>query len=86
MKNFVVETNTDFSAGTAFLILIDFIKLLFISVIVGLTIGFLISYLFKVCSSFNNYPLRETSIIMLAGYFSYLIAEIIGLSGNKHIN
>ncbi|KAL4437948.1 hypothetical protein ABPG74_001119 [Tetrahymena malaccensis] len=81
VKNFIIEANSNFNVGTVFLILLDFFKLLILSVIMGVTIGLLISYFFKKYQSFNNYPLRETSIIMLSGYFSYLIAEIVGLSG-----
>ncbi|EAS01743.2 sodium/hydrogen exchanger family protein (macronuclear) [Tetrahymena thermophila SB210] len=81
VKNFMIEANSNFNVGTIFLILLDFFKLLILSVIMGVTIGLLISYFFKKYQSFNNYPLRETSIIMLSGYFSYLIAEIVGLSG-----
>jgi len=83
IKNYVLETNTDFSTSTFFLILLDFAKLLFLSLFIGLSIGLLISLFFKNYSSYNNFPLRETSIILLAGYFSYLIAEIIELSGEE---
>lgn len=47
VKNFVVETNTGLTLYTLFLILLDFIKLLFLSVFIGLAIGLLISLFFK---------------------------------------
>lgn len=84
IKNYVVEANTSFSSSTFFLILLDFIKLLVFSILVGLIIGLLISLLFKRFNSFSNFPFRETSIIFLAGYFSYILAEMISLSGKVY--
>lgn len=53
------------------------------SVLIGAFFGLGISFFFKKFNSFNEYPLRETSIILLTGYISYLVAEICNLSGIK---
>lgn len=85
VKNFIGSEDgvKVFDVEAVVLILLDFVKLLLLSVVVGLTIGLLISLFFKNFSTYAAYPLRETSIIMLAGYFSYLLAEVLGLSGNQ---
>ena len=53
VKNFVIEANTGLTSYTLFLILLDFVKLLLLSVFVGLAIGLLTSLLFKKYVSFN---------------------------------
>jgi NhaP-type Na+/H+ or K+/H+ antiporter len=47
----------------------------------GLFTGFGLSYLFKIYESFNRQPIKETSLILMNGYFTYLFGELIGLSG-----
>lgn len=59
----------------------DFTYLFFFSVAFGTVSGFGLSYLFKILESFNKYPLKETSLILLNGYFTYLMGELLGLSG-----
>ena len=51
----------------------DFTYLFFSSVAFGVITGFGLSYLFKHLPSFNNFPLKETSLILLNGYFTYLM-------------
>jgi NhaP-type Na+/H+ or K+/H+ antiporter len=53
IKNFVSEENSGFSSYTVLLIVLDFIKLLFLSVLVGIVIGLLISLFFKKFQSYN---------------------------------
>ena len=55
------------------------------SLFVGCVFGFGVSIFFKKFTSLNEYPVRETGIILLAGYFSYLTAEIFNLSGNFYL-
>lgn len=53
IKNFVLEENASFSSSTILLILFDFIKLLILSVFVGIAIGLLIALFFKKYPSYN---------------------------------
>lgn len=51
------------------------------SLIIGVLVGALSSLLFKYCDSLINHPVKETSLILLLGYGSYLISESLHLSG-----
>lgn len=51
------------------------------SLIVGIVLGAISALLFKHCDSLLKYPIKETSLILLLGYASYLISESIHLSG-----
>lgn len=51
------------------------------SLIVGVLVGALSSLLFKYCDSLINHPVKETSLILLLGYASYLVSESLHLSG-----
>lgn len=59
----------------------DFCYLFFFSMAFGILTGFGLSYLFKIYESFNKYPIKETCLILMNGYFTYLLGELIGLSG-----
>lgn len=52
---------------------VEFLILMFFSIAIGAISGFGLSYLFKVNESFNRYPIKETSLILLTGYITYLI-------------
>lgn len=60
---------------------LEFLYLLVFSLLLGLGTGFAISYLFKANVSFTGYPIKETALILLNGYLTYLVAEIVDLSG-----
>jgi len=53
--------------------IIDFLILTVVSLAIGAFFGFGISYLLKVNESFNRYPIKETSLILLVGYIAYLV-------------
>ena len=61
--------------------LMDFCYLFFFSVAFGTLSGFGLSYLFKIYESINKEPIKETSLILLNGYLTYLLGELLGLSG-----
>lgn len=52
---------------------LDFCYLFFFSVAFGTISGFGLSYLFKMYESINKHPIKETSLILLNGYFTYLL-------------
>jgi NhaP-type Na+/H+ or K+/H+ antiporter len=60
---------------------LDFIYLLVVSILVGLVLGFAISFVFKKYESLNEHPTRETSIILIFAYLTYCLSEILNLSG-----
>jgi len=77
VKNYMSE-NSSFSQiswGISLTIFVDFVYLLIVSLAVGIMIGAISALLFKYCDSLLNHPLKETSLILLLGYGSYLIAE-----------
>ena len=43
--------------------------------------GLSLSLIFKRVESFTQYPIKETSLILLTAYMVFLLAEILGLSG-----
>jgi len=53
--------------------IIEFLILMVCSLAIGALAGFGLSYLLKVNESFNRYPIKETSLILLTGYITYLI-------------
>lgn len=59
----------------------SFLYLFFFSLTLGLVSGFGLSYLLKINESFIKFPIKETSLILLNGYLTYLIGEVTGLSG-----
>lgn len=65
----------------SFKIFIDFGYLLSASLIIGVIIGAISLLMFKCCTSLNNHPVKETSLVLLFGYTSYLISESLHLSG-----
>lgn len=76
-----LEETSEFTFPIVLKMGFDFTYLFFFSVAFGTVSGFGLSYLFKVLDSFNKYPLKETSLILLNGYFTYLMGELLGLSG-----
>ena len=59
----------------------SFCYLLFFSLLLGTVLGFGLSYLMKINESFLVVPIKDTSLILLNGYLTYLIGEVCGLSG-----
>lgn len=51
----------------------DFLVLFVCSLLVGAVMGFGVSYLLKVNESLIKSPIKETSLILLTGYATYLL-------------
>ncbi len=60
---------------------LSFCYLLFFSLLLGAATGLGLSYLMKINEYFLTVPIKETSLILLNGYLTYLIGEVTGLSG-----
>mmetsp|Transcript_9300 Transcript_9300/g.6667 ORF Transcript_9300/g.6667 Transcript_9300/m.6667 type:complete len:156 (+) Transcript_9300:488-955(+) len=73
--------NTEFNAGSPFIILADFISLGFYSLLTGFVFGLACSYLLKRCRSYSKSAVSEISIIFVFGYVSYVTAELFAISG-----
>ena len=56
------------------------VQLLF-SCLIGLSCGLLNALMMKRLTFIRRYPIHQTSLIMLFGYFSYSIAEAVNVSG-----
>ena len=52
---------------------LSFCYLFFFSLALGSVCGFGLSYLFKTSESFSKYSIKESSLILLNGYFTYLL-------------
>ena len=69
------------SSKIAITLCFDFLYLFTLSVFVGVLFGAACSLLIKHWESLTQYPIKETSLILLFGYTSYLSAELFYLSG-----
>jgi len=81
VSNFVTEENQGITFVTTLLIFADFLYLFFFSLAIGVLFGLGISYFLKRNESFTRFPIKETSLILLTGYSSYLFSELLSLSG-----
>jgi NhaP-type Na+/H+ and K+/H+ antiporters len=70
-----------FSFGMVLSMSWDFIVLSFFSLLIGISLGLLLSLVFKNIQAFSEKPKLETCMVLLTGYMSYLIAEYFHFSG-----
>jgi NhaP-type Na+/H+ or K+/H+ antiporter len=69
------------TAGLVFSFAGNFCKNLFVSVILGAVFGFVSSWVMKKCKALAHEPVFETSVILFIAYVSYIVGEIVHLSG-----
>lgn len=62
-------------------IIYEFCKLAFLSLLIGLVIGFLSAFLYKKLRLLTMNTLMETVILFSLAYLSYCLSEIFHLSG-----
>ena len=60
---------------------LDFFVLTFSSLGVGIAVGLLSAFISKRVPSLHHHPVLEIFLIILFGYISYLLAELLSLSG-----
>ncbi|KAL9259778.1 Sodium/hydrogen exchanger 1-like protein [Drosera capensis] len=72
---------SDASAMTALSLLGTFLYLLFTSTVLGVVVGLLSAYIIKTLYIGRHSTDREIAIMMLLAYMSYLVAELLSLSG-----
>lgn len=60
---------------------LDFFVLTISSLGLGIAVGLISAFVFKHVKSLQHHPVLEIFLIILFGYSSYLLAEILGLSG-----
>eukprot|EP00937_MAST-01D_sp_MAST-1D-sp2_P006161 g6161.t1 len=60
---------------------LEALYLLALAVVLGVTGGLLVSLLFKRTPSLRRHPVRQTAIVMLAGYLVYGLSEAADMSG-----
>lgn len=70
-----------FSFWSSVELIISFAFTTIFSIGIGMGTGLLAAYVFKKNPNLQQHPDREIALIMLVGYMSYIISEIIGLSG-----
>jgi len=59
----------------------NFVYMCSMSVFVGASLGLLCALLLKHIPKMSEHPERETAVIIMVGYLSYILAEVIDLSG-----
>nr|AVG70975.1 NHX1 protein [Fagopyrum esculentum] len=72
---------SEVSATTALSLIGTFLYLFFTSTLLGLTVGLLSAFIIKTLYIGRHSTDREIAIMMLMAYLSYMIAELIDLSG-----
>lgn len=70
----------EFTSNTPFYMFGSFLKLFLVSLIFGLFIGLVCTLFLKKMKIFKLHRVQECSIIIFFSFFSYTIAELIGLS------
>mmetsp|Transcript_53194 Transcript_53194/g.72873 ORF Transcript_53194/g.72873 Transcript_53194/m.72873 type:complete len:187 (+) Transcript_53194:547-1107(+) len=75
------KRNDKFTAKSIPVVVVDFIMILFLSVIIGFLFGCAISFLFKKARSLVKRPVVECTLIFCVAYISYVTAELLALSG-----
>lgn len=60
---------------------LDFFVLTLSSLGVGIAVGLISAFVFKHVNSLSHHPVLEVFLILLFGYSSYLLAELLSLSG-----
>jgi NhaP-type Na+/H+ or K+/H+ antiporter len=73
--------HSTFSGLTPVQILGSFLYLCIFSVIVGASVGFISALAFKRFRTLTHNTIIECALVFCFGYLSYVIAEIISLSG-----
>ncbi|PON94140.1 Na+/H+ exchanger [Trema orientale] len=72
---------TRFSSKTFFRVTGDFLYLFFTSTALGITSGLLTAYVLKTLCFARHSSIREIALMVLMAYLSYLLAELLELSG-----
>lgn len=85
VKTFFVDKAGDGDVQFSFELLLsiagDFAYLSFFSLLIGISFGLLLSFVFKNFRDFAEKPKLETSLVFLISYSSYLVAETLHFSG-----
>lgn len=71
----------DFSFGDAFYILSKFAMISFLSILLGVAFGLAASFICKNVPTLKIHPAREVFLILLIAYLSYVVSEMLELSG-----
>ena len=58
-----------------------FIYLSVVSILIGIAFGAISAFISKKISSFKEHPAREIILIFMLAYISYVLSEILNLSG-----
>jgi NhaP-type Na+/H+ or K+/H+ antiporter len=75
------DGSVSFGAVEATEILLSFLFITSVSIVIGVAFGLLSSILIKKLPGINEFPERETSLIIMMAYMSYIIAELLDISG-----
>ena len=71
----------EFGVAESFQMISSFLVTTLLSLAAGLGTGLLAAWVFKKNPNLKQHPEREIGIIILVGYLSYIISELVGLSG-----
>jgi sodium/hydrogen exchanger 3 len=81
VENIFTSDEVSFGAMEGVRVAGSFLAIMVFSVVVGAAFGFLSALVLKRTPGINEFPTRETTLIILNGYLSYTVAELLDLSG-----
>jgi NhaP-type Na+/H+ or K+/H+ antiporter len=75
------NVETEMGMWAALLVFLNFVYISICSILLGIFFGLLCSFTLKKVRTLRKNPMRETLLIFLYGYLSYIIAELVQMSG-----
>ena len=63
------------------MVVLNFLYISAFSILLGVLVGLLCSFTLKKVKNLTDSAVREASLIIMFGYLSYIIAEMVELSG-----
>ena len=78
---FITNGATEITAVDTGLVVLNFLYISAFSILLGILVGLLCSFMLKRVKNLTESATREASLIIMFGYLSYIIAEMVELSG-----
>ena len=81
MESYQTGEETEFNFTKAMQILGSFLSLGVLSVIIGVLVGFIVTYLLKKCRFIAHSAIQETFLLFTVAFLTYYVSELLGQSG-----
>jgi NhaP-type Na+/H+ or K+/H+ antiporter len=78
VKDFQENEGKEMDVKSTFTIIGSFIELCILSVLVGVAMGFIITYILKKCRYVAHSAIQETFVLLAFAMLTYYLSEIMG--------